>query len=234
MQFEPPLIPARLIRRYKRFLADALLEDGTEVTAHVANPGAMAGLKEEGLSIWVQPAANPKRKLQYSWILADHQNGHMSGVDTSMPNRLVAEALNEGRIEPLIQYQTIRPEQKYGENSRIDFLLSQDGRPDLYLEIKNVHFSRQAGLAEFPDSVTARGAKHLVELSNMVATGHRAVMLYVVQRTDCTRFDLAGDVDPKYAQAFDAATAAGVEVLVYDCDITPQSIRLGKRIPYGQ
>lgn len=232
MLFEPPLERATLIRRYKRFLSDVILADGREVTAHVANPGAMTGLKDEGLPIWVQPAANPKRKLKFSWILAEHNDGHLSGVDTSLPNKLVGEALAKGHIPELSDYETITPEQKYGEASRIDFLLTGDNKADLYLEIKNVHLSRQVGLAEFPDSVTARGAKHLGELARMAQSGARAVMLYVIQRTDCENFTLASDIDPTYAAEFEAARAAGLEVFVYDCEISPTSIGLGKTIPY--
>jgi len=154
MQFEPPLIPARLIRRYKRFLADVLLEDGQEVVAHVANPGAMTGLKDEGQKIWLQPATNPARKLKYSWILAEHNEGSFTGVDTSLPNKIVADALKAGLIPELSAYTTIKPEQKYGENSRIDFLLTQETFPDAYIEVKSVTLSRTSGLAEFPDSVT--------------------------------------------------------------------------------
>jgi len=149
MQFEPPLIPARLIRRYKRFLADVILSDGNEVTAHVANPGAMTGVKNEGLEIWLQPATNPKRKLKYSWILADQGTQGLSGVDTSLPNKIVGEALRAGHITELSDYKDVIPEQKYGENSRIDFLLRQTGLSDAYVEVKNVHLSRKSGLAEF-------------------------------------------------------------------------------------
>ncbi len=232
MQFEPPLIRARLIRRYKRFLADVILEDGREVTAHVANPGAMTGVKDEGLVIWLQPSNNPKRKLKYSWILADQEDQGLSGVDTSLTNKIVGEALRAGAIPELSAYSDIIPEQKYGENSRIDFLLRHWDLEDAYVEVKNVHLSRQPGLAEFPDSVTTRGAKHLRELADVARSGKRAVMLYVIQRVDSQRFRLAGDIDPAYSEAFKVATQAGVEVLVYDCAITTSEITLGRPIPF--
>lgn len=231
MRFETPLIPAVLIRRYKRFLADCRLEDGQEVTAHCANPGSMMGLAEPGMKIWLEPNDDPKKKLKYGWRLVEHEGGHFTGVDTSVPNRALRAALENGEVAELAAYKTVRAEVKYGEKSRIDFLLSQDGLPDCYVEVKSVTLSRQPGLAEFPDSVTARGTKHLGELASMVAQGHRAVMLYLVQRTDCTRFQLAADIDPAYANAFGRARAAGVERLVYGTRITPAGVTLGPPLP---
>ena len=230
MQFQTPLIPARLIRRYKRFLADIRLEDGREVTAHCANPGSMMGLADEGMKIWVEPNDDPKKKLKYGWRLADHENGHFTGVDTAVPNRALKAALMAGDVPEFAAYSEVLPEQKYGEKSRIDFLLRGDGLKDAYVEVKSVTLSRQVGLAEFPDSVTARGTKHLGELAAMVALGHRAVMFYLVQRTDCEAMTLAADIDPAYAAAFTAARDAGVEVLCYDTRISPKGVGIGKRI----
>ncbi|MES0862236.1 DNA/RNA nuclease SfsA [Ruegeria sp. SCPT10] len=224
MRFETPLVPARLIRRYKRFLADCTLEDGSEVTAHCANPGSMMGLAETGQKIWLEPNDDPKKKLKYGWRLVDHENGHFTGVDTSVPNKALRLALQSGEIPELAAYDTVRAEVKYGQNSRIDFLLSGPDLPDAYVEVKSVTLSRQTGLAEFPDSVTARGTKHLGELAEMVGQGHRAVMLYLVQRTDCERFALAADIDPAYAAAFELAQAQGVERLVYRTRITPEGV----------
>ncbi|MEJ6396777.1 DNA/RNA nuclease SfsA [Yoonia sp. 208BN28-4] len=232
MDFATPLIPARLIRRYKRFLADVRLDDGREVTAHCANPGSMMGLADEGTKIWLEPNDDPKKKLKYGWRLVDHENGHFTGVDTAVPNRALKAALMAHEVAAL-DYDLVRPEVKYGENSRIDFLLSGQG-PDTYLEVKSVTLSRQYGLAEFPDSVTARGAKHLAELSEMVRAGHRAVMLYLVQRTDCTAMTLASDIDPTYARAFADARAAGVEVMVMDCAISPQGVRPRNPLPFAE
>ncbi|WP_170376232.1 DNA/RNA nuclease SfsA [Ruegeria atlantica] len=230
MKFETPLVPARLIRRYKRFLADCTLEDGREVTAHCANPGSMMGLAEPGGKIWLEPNDDPKKKLKYGWRLVDHENGHFTGVDTSVPNKALRAALEAGEIPQLAAYRTVRPEVKYGENSRIDFLLTQPGLPDAYVEVKSVTLSRQPGLAEFPDSVTARGTKHLGELAEMAAQGHRAIMLYLVQRTDCDRFALAADIDPAYAAAFEVAQGQGVERLIYGTRIAPTEITVGERI----
>jgi len=231
MRFQTPLIPATLIRRYNRFLADIRLQDGRERVAHCPNPGSMMGLKEPGLRIWVEPNEDPKKKLDYGWRLVELPGGHWSGVDAGLPNRIVAEALAAGRIAELADYTTIRPEQKYGSRSRIDFLLQREGLPDAYVEVKNVHLRRAGDWAEFPDSVTARGTKHLGELQKIRANGGRAVMLYLVQRTDCTAFRLAGDLDPRYAQAFDAARAAGVEMLCYATTISPEEIRLAGPLP---
>ncbi|MCK8483351.1 DNA/RNA nuclease SfsA [Aliiroseovarius sp. S2029] len=224
MQFPSPLVPARLIRRYKRFLADCLLEDGREVVAHCANPGSMMGLAEPGMKIWLEPNDDPLKKLNFGWRLVDHENGHFTGVDTSVPNRALWAALEARQIPDLQGYHTVRREVKYGKGSRIDFLL--EGAGQTYLEVKSVTLSRQPGLAEFPDSVTARGTKHLRELADMVAQGHRAVMLYLVQRTDCDRFDLARDIDPAYGAAFDAARAAGVDTIVLGTRISPEGIEI--------
>lgn len=231
MRFQTPLVPARLIRRYKRFLADAELASGEVVTAHCANPGSMMGLKDEGLKIWLEPNDDPKKKLKYGWRLVDHENGHFTGVDTSLPNRALKAALTGREVVELANYPMVRPEVKYGTNSRVDFLLSGGG-PDLYLEVKSVTLSRQTGLAEFPDSVTARGAKHMADLAEMRRQGHRAMLFYLVQRTDCETVSIAGDIDPNYAQNAHLAFEAGVEVLCYDTVISTEGVRLGKPLPF--
>lgn len=231
MKFQTPLIRATLIRRYKRFLADVILPDGTEVVAHCGNPGAMTGLKDEGLRIWIEPNDDPKRKLNYAWKLVELPDEHWASIDTNRPNGIVAEALENAAIPELAGYDTIKREVKYGKNSRIDFLLTAKGKPDCYVEVKAVTFLRQQGLAEFPDSVTERGTKHLGELINMVAQGHRAVMFYVVHRTDCTRFKIAADVDPNYAGLFDQARIKGVEMLSYDTDLSTMGSTLRNPLP---
>ncbi len=233
MRFQTPLVPAVLLRRYKRFLADVRLEDGREVTAHCANPGSMMGLKDEGIKVWLEPNDDPKKKLKYGWRLVEHENGHFTGVDTSVPNRALKAALLAHEIPELADYETVRPEVKYGSNSRIDFLLSGEGRNDLYLEVKSVTLSREDGVSEFPDSVTARGAKHLEELMAMIEEGHDAMMLYLVQRTDAARVTLATDIDPTYAETFQRAQAAGVKVLAYGCDISPTEITIGRPLPFS-
>jgi len=230
MRFQTPLVPATLIRRYKRFLADIRLDDGQEVTAHCANPGSMLGLADPGTRIWVEPNDDPRKKLKYGWRLVEHAGGHFTGVDTSVPNRALRAALEAGEVPGLDGYEHLRAEVKYGENSRIDFLLQGAGRRDAYVEVKSVTLMRQPGLAEFPDSVTSRGAKHLAELAQMARAGHRAVMLYLIQRTDAQAFALAADIDPAYAAAFEAARDAGVEALAFDTVISPEGVALGRTL----
>jgi sugar fermentation stimulation protein A len=230
MRFPAPLIEARLIRRYKRFLADVELADGTVTTVHCANPGAMTGLAEPGMRVLLSRSASPTRKLPLSWELVEADGG-LIGINTAHPNRLVEDAIIAGTIAELAGYDAIRREVKYGRNSRIDLLLSGAGRAQAYVEVKNVHLARKPPLAEFPDCVTARGTKHLGELSDMVAAGHRAVMVYLVQRGDCTAFRLAADIDPTYAAAFVRARAAGVEAIAYDCRIGPQEVVVDRPLP---
>ena len=233
MHLPHPLIPATLQRRYKRFLADVTMADGTTVTVHCPNPGAMTGLDAPGSAVWLSLSTNAKRKLPHTLELI-HADGTLVGINSTHPNRIVADALAAGAIPELAGYAVTRREVRYGKASRVDFLLEDDGHPPCYLEIKNVHLMRQPGLAEVPDSVTSRGARHLAELAEAVRAGHRAVMLYVVQRGDCDRFAFADDIDPAYARAFDAARAAGVEAYVYRCDVTHDAIRIADRIPFAR
>jgi sugar fermentation stimulation protein A len=234
MRFPTPLVPATLVRRYKRFLADVTLPSGDVITAHVANPGAMTGLAAPGARVWLSKSDNPKRKLPWSWELIEVDLGagaEVVGVNTAHPNLIVGEALAGGSIPELTGYGSIRREVRYGVNSRVDFLLEDAARPACYVEIKNVHLMRTGGLAEFPDAVTARGTKHLDELAAMVAAGHRAVMLFLIQIGSAARFSLARDIDVAYGRAFDRARAAGVEALAYRCLLTPDGIHLGTAVP---
>lgn len=233
MKFPTPLVPARLIRRYKRFLADVVLEDsGREVTVHCPNPGAMLGLAEPGMRVWVEPNRDPRKKLKFGWRLVELEDGHFAGIDTAVPNRVVKEALKARQVPELAMYDEVRPEVRYGKESRVDFLLRGPGLPDAYIEVKNAHLRRQGDLAEFPDCVTARGARHLDELAAMVETGHRAVMFYVVQRTDCAALALARDLDAAYGAAFDRARQAGVEVLCHGTEIAVGHVSLGPALPF--
>lgn len=233
MRFATPLVPARLIRRYKRFLADARLEDGTEVTAHCANPGSMMGLAAPGTRIWLEPNDDPTHKLHFGWRLVDHENGHFTGVDTGLPNRVVKQALQSGGLPGLSGHDAVQAEVRYGRNSRVDFLLAGPGEARTFVEVKSVTLSRTPGLAEFPDSVTARGAKHLHDLSEVVGAGDRAVLLFLVQRTDCSAVTVAADLDPAYAAAMRSAQRAGVQVMALACRIDPTGLAIGAPLPFA-
>lgn len=233
MKFETPLLKGTLVKRYKRFFADVVLETGETVVAHCANSGSMLSVKPEGAPVWISPANNPKRKLKYTWEIVEI-GGHKVGINTGHPNRIVAEAIEAGQIVELKGYDSLRREVKYGQNSRIDILLEAEGKPPCYVEVKNVTMRRdlsKTGNAEFPDSVTTRGAKHLVELADMAKEGHRAVMFYMVQRSDCPAFSIAGDIDPDYETGLASALRSGVEALCYECIVTPEEISISKALP---
>lgn len=225
MEFPDPLIRGRLIKRYKRFLTDVELDDGTVVVAHCANSGSMESVKEPGSEVWLSPARNPDRKLKFTWELV-RVGETLVGINTALPNYIVSEAIEAGKVSELEGYASLRREVKYGKNSRIDILLEDDARPKCYVEVKNTTMRRDlvSGPAEFPDAVTSRGAKHLVELADMVKEGHRAVMFYLVQREDADAFTVADDIDPTYAKGLEEAIKAGVEVVCYACRLTPKSI----------
>lgn len=223
MIFDPNLVPARLIRRYKRFLFDAILDSGEEITGFCPNTGSMRGLTAPGSRIWLSQHDSPSRKYRHGFELIEADNT-LVGVNTALPNKLAQEAIKAGLVSDLARYESLRTEQRYGENSRIDLLLSAPNRADCYVEVKNVHFIREKGLAEFPDSVTARGAKHLQELAKLAQQGKRAVMLYIIQREDCEALAICGDLDPAYGTAFTAALQQGVEAYAVKCAITPTAI----------
>jgi sugar fermentation stimulation protein A len=229
MLLPQPLVHGQLVSRYKRFFADLVLDDGREITAHCPNPGAMLGVRDAGQGAWVSRSDDPKRKL--AWTLQCVEQGNaLVGINTLLPNRLVAEALAADAIPELTGYATIRPEVKYAEASRVDFLLTHEGRPPCWLEVKNCHFSRTPGLAEFPDCKAERSTRHLGDLAAQVAQGDRAVVLFVVQREDCETFQACADLDPKFAAGLDAAAKAGVEVLVYACAMSTEAVRVDRPI----
>ena len=234
MQFPAPLIRGRLVKRYKRFLADVMLDSGEAVTATCPNTGSMIGLTAPGSVVWLSESDSPTRKYRHTWEMVEADLGRgpsLVGINTNKPNALVAEALGAAHISELCDYASLRREVKYGVNSRIDLLLECGTRGLCYVEIMNVHMMRTAGKAVFPDSVTERGTKHLAELSAMVGEGHRAVMMYLIQRGDAETLSLARDVDPNYGKAFDAAKAAGVEMLAYRCRLSPEEIVVDAAVP---
>jgi sugar fermentation stimulation protein A len=224
MQFEK-LIKGKLVKRYKRFLADIILENGEEITAHVPNSGAMTSCIEENCEVWVTFHDNPKRKLKYTLELTK-MGENLICTNTGVANKIAIEAIENGVIKELQAYENLKPEQKYGENSRIDILLENENEK-CYVEVKSVSLKIDDYLA-FPDSVTSRGTKHLNELAQMVKDGHRAVMLYVIQRTDNLPFKLACQIDKKYCEAFKEVTKEGVEVLVYQSYIDLEQIYIEK------
>lgn len=226
MRFAPPLVPATLIQRYKRFLADVRLIDGSVDTAHVANSGKMLGLDAPGSTVWLAPGTG---KLAWSLKFVETPTS-WAGVDTHAPNKLVAEALAAHALPAFAAYPNVRAEVKYGEASRVDFLLTDDAGKRLWLEIKNVHLSRTPGLAEFPDCEAARSARHLRELSAMIAAGDEAAVLFVVQRSDCDRFRPAADLDPAFARAMTEARAAGVAFHAHACVMSPDALTLAAPI----
>ncbi|MEX0923263.1 MAG: DNA/RNA nuclease SfsA [Rhodovibrionaceae bacterium] len=225
MRFDLPLTEARLLRRYKRFLADVDIPGQGEITVLCPNPGSMLGLNPPGARIWLSESDSPTRKYRHTWELLEVDGG-IVGINTAHPNAIAAEAIAAGAVPELAGYKSLRREVKYGENSRIDILLENPDGARCYVEIKNVHLMREPGLAEFPDSVTKRGAKHLRELTAMVAEGHRAAMFYLVQRGDCRRFSIAEDIDPAYAAALREARSHGVEAICYSCNLTTGAIEL--------
>ena len=233
MLLPQPMAHGRLVQRYKRFFADVMLDGGTALTAHCPNPGAMLGLNTPGLGVWLSRSDAPKRKLAWTLELVEAQGG-LVGVNTMHPNRLVAEALAADAIPELTGYATHRREVRFGAASRVDFQLTHPDRPPAFVEVKNVHLRRSGTLAEFPDCVAARSSKHLRELASEAAKGARAVQLFVVQRTDCETFAACADLDPAYAAGLETAADAGVEVLVYACDITPEAVTIARRLEWAR
>lgn len=234
MIFEKPLVKGRLVQRYKRFLADVVFSDGVAVTAACPNTGAMLGLTSPGSTVWLSQSDKVTRKYRYTWEMVETDLGSgpvTVGINTRHPNAIVTEAIEAGLIPELTGYGMLRREVKYGEDSRVDILLEDAKKPPCFVEIKNVHLMRKPGLAEFPDSRTERGVKHLGELAREVSEGKRAVMVYLIQRADAAGFDLARDIDPAYAAAAASARSRGVEMLAYRCALSPSAIELDGRVP---
>lgn len=234
MRFATSLIRGTLIKRYKRFLADVRLDDGRLVTATCPNTGSMMGLTTPGSAVWLSESDSHTRKYRFTWEMVETDLGKgplLVGINTNHPNKLVAEAVAAKRIKHLTGYPLVRREVRYGRNSRIDLLLESPDKGLCYVEVKNVHLSRRHGLAEFPDSVTERGTKHLAEMSDMVRQGHRAVMVYLIQRGEAKKLSFARDVDPVYGAAFDAAAAAGVEAIALRCRMSQEEIVVDRPVP---
>jgi len=229
MQFDTDLIEGKFIKRYKRFFVDAELQDGSVVTAHCPNTGSMLGLMEEGAPVYLSPAKDPSRKLKFTLEMIKAPNSWV-GVNTGRPNKIVHEALLNGKVKEISEIESIKPEQKYGTNSRIDLLVQQTNGQPCYVEVKNVTLA-EGNTALFPDAVTTRGAKHLNELAEEAKKGNRAVMFYLIQRQDCESFNIASDIDPEYAKTLKEAMQAGVEAIAYQCTLNDTEIALDKPLP---
>ncbi len=228
MVFNEKLVHGTLIKRYKRFLADVSLDDGTVVTAHCTNSGTMKSCLEEGAEVYLTPVSDPKRKTRFTWEMI-RINGGWVGINTSNPNMLVYEAVLNNEIPVLSGYTTVKREVKFGD-SRFDVFAEND-REQCYIEVKNVSL-KEGKYALFPDAVTTRGQKHLKTLMDVKAAGMRAVMVYVIQRGDVEVFAPAKEIDPAYTQALKSAAEAGVEVIPIQAEVTPAKIRLGRQLPF--
>ena len=229
MKYKEQILEGFFLKRYKRFFADVEMSNGRIVTAHCPNTGSMLGLAKRGVKVWLEPNEDPRKKLKYSWKLVDHENGHFTGVDTSIANKIVYEALLQRKILEVLDYDIILREQKYGANSRVDFLLS-NGSKTCYLEVKSVTLCRQEKIAEFPDTVTSRGAKHLKELSKTVSPNTRAIVLYLVQRSDCNYFKIADDLDQTYLNETILSKNSGLEFVSYRVNFLSNGIELGYKL----
>jgi sugar fermentation stimulation protein A len=241
LAFSPPLLRGTLVKRYKRFLADVLLETGELVCAHCPNTGAMLGLTEPGTLVWLSESDRPTRKLKYTWELVEDPVAGFIGVNTGNPNALVKQVLQRSGIPELAAYPCVKAEVTAEPGSRLDFFLQEASQEDAeapreasslgcYVEVKNVHF-KQGEWALFPDSPTQRGARHMQVLERLVARGFKAFVLYVVQRQDCTAFSLGAEFDPVYAKAATQAFSKGVQPLAYSCAASPCGIKLLSRLP---
>ena len=226
----PPLIPGRLLKRYKRFLADVALDNGEAVTAHCPNSGRMIACSEPGRPVFLSFHDNPKRKLKYTWELIEMPTS-LVGVNTLLPNRLVAHAIENERVSELSGYTEIKREVKVGAHSRLDIMARSQGKRDCYIEVKNCTLVEN-GIARFPDAVTSRGLKHLGELIKLAEAGHRAVMFFLIQRMDADLFQPADDIDPAYGRELRNAHARGVEIVAYDVQIDLESISLNRPVKF--
>lgn len=231
MQLAGNLIKGSLLRRYKRFLADVTLENGEVVTAHCANTGKMTGCAETGVIVWLSQNNNPARKLKYSWELTETDAGHLIGIHSAKANDIVDEALLAKRVEPLAQYKNIQREVKVGSNSRIDFMLSNDVE-QCFVEVKSVTLLGENGIGMFPDTVSERASRHVQELITVKQQGHRAVLFFCVQHSGIDVVCPADEIDPAYGDIVRQAIAAGVEVLVYGCELSVDEIKLTKPLPW--
>ena len=227
MKFKERLLQGTLIKRYKRFFVDINYKNEI-ITAHCPNTGSMMGLLNKGNKIWFSQSNNPKRKLKYTLEIIKVAND-LVGINTLMTNKIVLEALNLKKIRSLIKYNNIKTESKFSADTRFDFLISND-KEKCFLEIKNVTLVRDKKIAEFPDSITSRGTKHLIELINAKKKGFQSYILYLIQREGCEAFKIAEDIDGDYKNSFDKAIKAGIKMLCYDCKISHKEVKINNQI----
>ena len=229
MKFNETLIAGEFIKRYKRFFVDIKIGNNT-VTAHCPNTGSMMGLLKRGNKVWLSKSDNPKRKLKYTLQIFENQNTKI-GINTHFTNKIVFDALKKRSIKNFIKIDDIKPEAKFGENTRFDFLLTEKTKKT-FIEVKNVTLSREKNIAEFPDAVTSRGLKHVKELLKAKQKGFEIYLLFVIQRNDCSRFQLAKDIDPEYCEFLIKAVKKNLKILSYDCKFSPKGIKLNREIKF--
>ena len=229
MKFNKKLLQGTLIKRYKRFFVDIRYQNKT-ITAHCPNSGSMMGLLNEGNNVWFSQAENPKRKLKYTLEIIE-VNKNLVGINTHLTNKIILESLKSKKIKSLNKFSDIKPEAKFSDNTRFDFLISNN-KKKCYLEVKNVTLVRQKEIAEFPDAITTRGKKHLKELIIAKKKGYESCILYLIQRNDCKFFKIAKDIDEEYKNAFNDALKNGVKILCYDCKLNNEEIIINNQIHY--
>ena len=231
MKFKEPLLEGALIKRYKRFFVDIKYNNRT-ITAHCPNSGSMMGLLDKNNKVWFSKSNNPKRKLNYTLEIIEVKK-KLVGINTMLTNKIVLEALNEKKIEDLSKFDNIKTEVKFSDNTRFDFLISNE-TGKCFLEVKNVTLLRENEAAEFPDAITSRGTKHLKELIHAKKKGYQSCILFLIQRSDCETFKIAKDIDKEYMSIFIEALKSNVKILCYDCKLTNKEIKLNKQIKYEQ
>ena len=229
MNFNGTLISGEFVKRYKRFFVDIKIGNNT-VTAHCPNTGSMIGLLKKGNKVWLSKSDNPKRKLRYTLQIFEDRNSKV-GINTHLTNKIVFDALKEGSIKNFTNIDNIKQEVKFGENTRFDFLLTEKTKKT-FIEVKNVTLSRENSIAEFPDAVTSRGLKHVKELLKAKQKGFEIYLLFVIQRNDCSKFQLAKDIDPEYCEFLIKAVKKNLKILCYDCKFSPKGIKLNREVKF--
>ena len=229
MNFENKLIPGQFIKRYKRFFVDIKIKEKT-ITAHCPNTGSMYGLLKKGNKVWVTKSDNPNRKLKYTLQIIEDKKSKV-GVNTHLANKIVHHALENNLIKEFDKKIQVKPETKFGTNTRFDFLITQK-KFKAFIEVKNVTLSRINNLAEFPDAVTSRGLKHINELLKASNMGYKIFILYLIQRNDCKLFKIAEDVDPEYSNSLIKAVKKKLNILCYDCKFSSKGIKLNQKVKF--